>query len=354
MTYSGAATAAQSRQLLGTVLEALQRDPKTPPDVLSVAENIAHAVGALFEAERASSDVDGKSSVRHAMGSLSQTMALLQDVSTRHEGIGNATRTLAEVMSKLYPLAQAPTMRPSRPPSQLGVARTPSVPGPAAVPKEAAPPTQPSFSAPAPVVQAPAPAPVAQPSPAPAPVVQTRTPTPVAQPSAPAPVVQAPAPAPVVQPSAPAPAPIVQAPAPVAQAPAPAPVVQAPAPVASAPVSAPAPARPTMPGEREALEANIGATTESNFFVGFSGDIGEGGVFVATYLSLPLGTKVDLLVTLPGGFQKSIPSTVRFVRDPMDMYSEPGMGVRFDRLDNEARELILRFIRKRPPLFYDE
>ena len=46
--------------------------------------------------------------------------------------------------------------------------------------------------------------------------------------------------------------------------------------------------------------------------------------------------------------------TVRFVRDPMDMDSEPGMGVRFDRLDEEARDLILRFIRKRPPLFYDE
>jgi hypothetical protein len=36
------------------------------------------------------------------------------------------------------------------------------------------------------------------------------------------------------------------------------------------------------------------------------------------------------------------------------MDSEPGMGVRFDRLEDEARELILRFIRKRPPLFYDE
>jgi uncharacterized protein (TIGR02266 family) len=98
----------------------------------------------------------------------------------------------------------------------------------------------------------------------------------------------------------------------------------------------------------------VGATTESNFFVGFSGDISEGGVFVATYLTLDVGAKVEVLVTLPGGFEKKIPGTVRFVRDPMDMDSEPGIGVRFDRLDEEARELILRFIRKRPPLFYDE
>src|ERR1700755_3626378 len=91
MTYSGAAQAAESRALLGTALEALQKDPKIPKEVLAVAENLAGAVGALFEAERASSDVDGKSSVKHAMGSLSQTMALLQDVKSDHEGIADAT-----------------------------------------------------------------------------------------------------------------------------------------------------------------------------------------------------------------------------------------------------------------------
>ena len=90
MTYSGAAQAAESRALLGTALEALQKDPKIPKEVLAVAENLAGAVGALFEAERASSDVDGKSSVKHAMGSLSQTMALLQDVKSDHEGIAVA------------------------------------------------------------------------------------------------------------------------------------------------------------------------------------------------------------------------------------------------------------------------
>jgi uncharacterized protein (TIGR02266 family) len=111
--------------------------------------------------------------------------------------------------------------------------------------------------------------------------------------------------------------------------------------------------RSLVPGGREHLEANVGATTESNFFVGFSGDISEGGVFVATYMMVPLAAKVEVLVTLPGGFEKTIPGTVRFVRDPMDMESEPGIGVAFDRLDGEARELILRFIRKRPPLFFD-
>ncbi len=258
MTYSGAKAAAESRELLGSVLEALQQDKDVPEDVLSVASNIAQAVGALFEAERASSDVDGRVSVKHAMGSLSQTMALLQEVRSQHAAIDNATRTLAQVMGKLFPLAQVTSMRPPRPSSQPAGPAVSSIPS-AAVPAEAA--------------------------------------------------------------------------APPAQAPAPESIV---------------------PGGRANLEANIGATTESNFFVGFSGEISDGGVFVATYVSLPVGARVTVLVTLPGGYDQHIPGTVRFVRDPMDMESEPGIGVKFDRLGAEARELILRFIRKRPPLFYDE
>ena len=247
MSYKGAAVASECREQLGNVLERLQKEANLPEDVQVVAQNLARAVGALFEAQNAKSDVDGKSSVRHAMGSLSQTMALLQEVRSKHSGIENATKALAEVMGKLYPLSQVPTVRPAR--GSLG---TPlPVPPAAAVPKE------------------------------------------------------------VPRPSG-------------------------------------------APGTREHLEANVGATTESNFFVGFSGDIGEGGVFVATYVTLDIGTKVNVLVTLPGGFEQKIPGTVRFVRDPMDMESEPGIGVRFDRLENDARELILRFIRKRAPLFYDE
>jgi hypothetical protein len=33
--------------------------------------------------------------------------------------------------------------------------------------------------------------------------------------------------------------------------------------------------------------------------------------------------------------------------------AEPGMGIQFENLSAEARELVLRFIQKRPPMFYD-
>lgn len=264
MTYSGANQAHEARESLGKALEALQEDPNIPEDVMAVAQNIAQAVGALFEAENASSDPDGRSSVKNAIGTLGQTLALLQDVRTEHRGIEVATEVIAKAMSTLYPLTAQPSHAPppprGEPPAQ--------VPSPGQVPAEARE-----------VAQTPPPA---------------TGPTP--------------------------------------------PVVE------------------STGGPRENLEVNIGATTESNFYVGFSGEVSEGGVFVSTYEVLGRGKPVHMLVTLPGGFQFHADGIVRFVRDPMDFTAdaEPGMGIQWESLDREARELVLRFIRKRAPMFYDE
>ncbi|MCC6877270.1 MAG: PilZ domain-containing protein [Sandaracinaceae bacterium] len=244
MTYSGANKVKEARESLGRALAALQEDPNLSPDVLAVAENIAHAVGALFEAERASSEPDGKTCVKNALGSLSQTLALLQDVSGSHAGIRVATETLARAMSLLFPLTTATKMPPADPERvSIPIPKSPSIP------------------------------------------------------------------------------------------------------------------RDTLPAApREHVEANLGATTESNFYVGFSGEISQGGVFVSTYNILAKDTPVRVLITLPGNLSTEVDGHVRFVRDPMDMASdsEPGMGVAFDGLEKDSRELILRFIRKRPPMFYDE
>ena len=56
MSYSGANQAREAREALGKALEALQQDPNIPDDVMAVAQNIAQSVGALFEAEKASSE----------------------------------------------------------------------------------------------------------------------------------------------------------------------------------------------------------------------------------------------------------------------------------------------------------
>lgn len=270
MSYSGAAKAKEAREGLGTALEALQQDSDIPEDVMAVAQNIAKAVGALFEAERASSEPDGKACVKNALGSLSQTLALLQDV-TQHNGIEVATEVLAKAMSLLYPLTTVPSMAPSATP-HAPTASPAVVPAAAPVPREMAAPPQAM---------------------------------PAAAPRAPS----------------------------------------------SPPIQAPVPS-----GPRAQIEANIGATTESNFYVGFSGEVSEGGVFMSTYETLAKGTSVTALVTLPGGFEFKSDGFVRFVQDPLDFNSEaePGMGIQFENLDPGSRDLVLRFIRKRAPIFYDE
>ena len=273
MSYSGAPQARQAREALGNALAALQEDPNIPQDVMAVAQNIAQSVGALFEAERASSEPDGKACIRSALGSLSQTLALLQDVRGEHRGIALATEVIAKSMSTLYPLTTVPSKMPPPPPQHAAHAPFPQ------------PPRAPS-------------------APHPPPPAQGLS---------------------HIRPSQPQHAP-------------------------------PPPAPPVAAGDRTSVEANIGATTESNFFVGFSGEIAEGGVFVSTYEVLPRGTPVHMLITLPGGFETRLPGRVRFVRDPLDFgaESEPGMGVQFEQLPPQDRELILRFIRKRAPMFFDD
>ncbi len=61
-------------------------------------------------------------------------------------------------------------------------------------------------------------------------------------------------------------------------------------------------------------------------------------------------------MTLPGGFEFKVNGWVRYVRDPFDFSadSDPGMGIQFENLMPSDRELIMRFIRKRAPTFYDD
>ncbi len=244
MSYPGSDIARGAREELGKALASLQQDPKTPADVMTLVQNIAQAVGALFDAEKAGDARSGKTAVRTALGLLSQTMALLQELRTKHKGVSQATAAIAAAMSKLHPLTIVPSM--------------------------AAPPG-PNWA------------------------------------------------------------------------------LNNPPRIHSAP-----PPLPT--GPRADVEANVGATSETNFYVGFSGEISEGGVFVATYNTLAVGSAVHLHITLPGGFEFKVPGRVHFVRDPMDLMadSEPGMGLRFEQLAGEQRELVLRFVRKRPPMFYDD
>ena len=125
--------------------------------------------------------------------------------------------------------------------------------------------------------------------------------------------------------------------------------------------------RPSESGAMRALEARrvhprhdveleVSLESESNFYMGLTENLSEGGLFIATHLVKPIGTKVEVSFKLPHVAEaiKAV-GVVRWTRE----YSEtsdsmPGMGVRFENIAPEHVEHIREFLAARAPLFYDE
>ncbi len=108
--------------------------------------------------------------------------------------------------------------------------------------------------------------------------------------------------------------------------------------------------------ERVSLCAEISMGSDSNFFTGFTNDISEGGVFVATVNLLPIGTQIDLSFSLPGGPKIDGKGEVRWLRefDEKNPETFPGMGIRFLDIPAPSVEAIHAFAQHREPLFFPE
>jgi uncharacterized protein (TIGR02266 family) len=111
-----------------------------------------------------------------------------------------------------------------------------------------------------------------------------------------------------------------------------------------------APYRRSAP--RVPLETEVSFHSETQIFVGLSGDISQGGIFLSTYQNIPIGTEVHLKFTLPNGAVEAM-GTVRWTRPQTEGGEPPGVGISFEGLGNEARSLIEQFCRARPPLYHD-
>jgi uncharacterized protein (TIGR02266 family) len=119
---------------------------------------------------------------------------------------------------------------------------------------------------------------------------------------------------------------------------------------------------------RYALSLAITMRGDNNFYAGLSEDISEGGVFIATYHVLPLGTPVVLQFTLPNSEEPiTVNGTVQWVRGPDATAANenvfcggpavpdivPGLGIRFHDLDKGTRTVIRDFMERRRPVFFD-
>ena len=108
--------------------------------------------------------------------------------------------------------------------------------------------------------------------------------------------------------------------------------------------------------QRVAIEADIGFQSDSNFFTGFSEDISAGGVFIATFEILPIGSILQVNFTMPDGYLISTSGIVRWVREYNELAedAEPGMGIQFDGLLADDKTIIESYLSQREPIFYDE
>ncbi len=106
---------------------------------------------------------------------------------------------------------------------------------------------------------------------------------------------------------------------------------------------------------RLSVQVDVSLHTEHNFYAGLTENISEGGLFIATHENLPLGTQMNLSVTLPDHEPFEVKGEVRWLREYNDFTSDvsPGIGVAFNDLPGARRKLIEQFIRKRSPLLYE-
>ncbi len=110
-------------------------------------------------------------------------------------------------------------------------------------------------------------------------------------------------------------------------------------------------------GERRAaprvtVEVEVSFSSESQFFVGLSGDLSEGGLFVATWRTLPVAAAVNIALSLPDGpvFARG---SVRWIRGAVEGGAAPGLGIAFDSLSADDRARIEAFCAERAPLYHD-
>ncbi len=106
-----------------------------------------------------------------------------------------------------------------------------------------------------------------------------------------------------------------------------------------------------------ALEVHVSLSSEHNFYTGFTDNISEGGLFVATVNVQPIGTRCSFMFTLePNPEAIQVEGEVRWVREAhADSEMPSGMGIMFRGIQPDAKGRINSFIdKRRDSIFYDD
>jgi uncharacterized protein (TIGR02266 family) len=103
------------------------------------------------------------------------------------------------------------------------------------------------------------------------------------------------------------------------------------------------------------VELEVTFNSEHNFFLGLTENLSEGGLFIATHQTMPVGTRIDLKFKVPSMETPcDAKAIVRWVRHySEDIVDTPGMGVSFISIDPAVLAAIRSFLKARAPIFYD-
>lgn len=107
---------------------------------------------------------------------------------------------------------------------------------------------------------------------------------------------------------------------------------------------------------RYGVELDVSLASDHNFYAGFTENISEGGIFVATHTLKAVGSVVEFCIFVPDS-EHAIrgKGEVRWLREYSESsHSPPGMGIRFTELAEGSVEAIQAFLQHREPLFFDD
>ncbi|MFQ5698345.1 MAG: TIGR02266 family protein [Myxococcota bacterium] len=96
--------------------------------------------------------------------------------------------------------------------------------------------------------------------------------------------------------------------------------------------------------ERVALKIPVDYSSVDSFFSEFSANINEGGIFVRSERSVPLGSVVQLQFKLPGR-ERPLQMKGRVAWTESDAAEDNGIGIEFLDLSPEVREEINEVVR---------
>jgi uncharacterized protein (TIGR02266 family) len=103
---------------------------------------------------------------------------------------------------------------------------------------------------------------------------------------------------------------------------------------------------------RAPLIVTVGIDSESNFYSGVTGDVSEGGVFLATNGMLRLGSCIEITLTLPGVERSHLcRAQVRWVQESRGAVT--GYGLEWVYLPMEAIEDIRGFVAQRESILFE-